>query len=48
MKEGSFFYEEAVNNKDIHNLMMGSKQEEEYIKAVYCHPADLTYMQSTS
>ena len=26
----------------------GSKQEKEYIKAVYCHPADLTYMQSTS
>ena len=26
----------------------GSKQEKEYIKAVYCHPASLTYMQSTS
>ena len=26
----------------------GSKQEKEYIKAVYCHPADLTYMQSIS
>ena len=26
----------------------GSKQEKEYIKAVYCHPAILTYMQSTS
>ena len=25
----------------------GSKQEKEYIKAVYCHPAYLTYMQST-
>ena len=25
-----------------------SKQGEEYIKAVYCHPAYLTYMQSTS
>ena len=23
----------------------GSKQEKEYIKAVYCHPAYLTYMQ---
>ena len=22
--------------------------EEEYVKAVYCHPAYLTYMQSTS
>ena len=26
----------------------GSKKEKEYIKAVYCHPAHLTYMQSTS
>ena len=26
----------------------GSKQEKEYIKAVYCYPAYLTYMQSTS
>ena len=25
----------------------GSKQEKEYIKTVYCHPAYLTYMQST-
>ena len=26
----------------------GSKYEKEYIKAAYCHPAYLTYMQSTS
>ena len=26
----------------------GSKEEKEYIKAVYCHPAYLTSMQSTS
>ena len=26
----------------------GSKLQKEYIKAVYCHPAYLTYMQSTS
>ena len=26
----------------------GSKSEKEYLKAVYCHPAYLTYMQSTS
>ena len=26
----------------------GSKQEKEYIKAVYCHPAYLIYLQSTS
>ena len=25
----------------------GSKEEKEYIKAVYCHPAYLTYMQNT-
>ena len=26
----------------------GSKSEKEYIKAIYCHPAYLTYMQSIS
>ena len=26
----------------------GSKSEKEYVKAVNCHPAYLTYMQSTS
>ena len=26
----------------------GSKWEKEYFQAVYCHPAYLTYMQSTS
>ena len=26
----------------------GSKWEKEFVKAVYCHPACLTYMQSTS
>ena len=26
----------------------GSKLRKEYLKAVYCHPAYLTYMQSTS
>ena len=26
----------------------GSKLDKEYVKAVYCHPAYLTYMQSTS
>ena len=25
----------------------GSKWEKKYIKAIYCHPAYLTYMQST-
>ena len=27
---------------------IGSKQKKEYVKAVYCHPVYLTYMQSTS
>ena len=27
---------------------VGSKSGKEYVKAVYCHPAYLTYMQSTS
>ena len=27
---------------------IGSKSEKEYVKAVYCHLAYLTYMQSTS
>ena len=31
-----------------HEQQTASKQEKEYIKAVYCHPAYLTYMQSTS
>ena len=31
-----------------HEKQTGSKQEKEYIKAVYCHPAYLTYMQGTS
>ena len=26
----------------------GSKKEKEYVKVVYCHPAYLTYRQSTS
>ena len=26
----------------------GSKQEKEYVKSVYCHPAYLIYLQSTS
>ena len=31
-----------------HGTATGSKFGKEYIKAVYCHPAYLTYMQSTS
>ena len=31
-----------------HGTWTGSKSGMEYVKAVYCHPAYLTYMQSTS
>ena len=31
-----------------HGTTEGSKLGKEYAKAVYCHPAYLTYMQSTS
>ena len=31
-----------------HGTTDGSTQEKEYVKTVYCHPAYLTYMQSTS
>ena len=31
-----------------HGIKTGSKSGKEYLKAVYCHPAYLTYMQSTS
>ena len=31
-----------------HGTMTGSKLGKEDVKAVYCHPAYLTYMQSTS
>ena len=27
---------------------IGSKLEKEYVKSIYCHPAYLTFMQSTS
>ena len=27
---------------------IGSKLGKEYVKSIYCHPAYLTYMQSTS
>ena len=39
--------QEAIVRTDMEQHT-GSKQEKEYIKAVYCHPAYLTSMQSTS
>ena len=40
-----------VSQKNKYRILMqqiGFKYEKEYVKAVYCHPAYLTYMQSTS
>ena len=31
-----------------HGTMDGSKLGKEYVKAIYCHPVYLTYMQNTS
>ena len=39
--------QEAMLEPDMEQ-QTGSKSEKEYVKAVYCHPAFLTYMQSTS
>ena len=39
--------QEATVRTDIEQ-QTGSISEKEYIKAVYCHPAYLTYMRSTS
>ena len=33
---------------DMEQQQIGSKLGKEYVKAVYCHPAYLTFMQSTS
>ena len=34
--------------RTVHGTMDWFKTGNEYVKAVYCHPAFLTYMQSTS
>ena len=39
---------ERMKRETIAQEKAGSKQEKEYVKAVYCHPAYLTSMQSTS
>jgi len=36
------------NNRTDMEQQTGSKLGKEYVKAIYCHPAYLTYMQSTS
>ena len=37
-----------VRKQQLVEQQTGSKSGKEYVKAVYCHPAYLTYMQSTS
>ena len=39
---------QEVTVRTRHEQQTGSKLGKEYVKAVYCHPAYLTYMQSTS
>ena len=39
--------QDATVRKDVEQ-QTGSKLGKEYVKAVHCHPAYLTYMQSTS
>ena len=38
----------SINSRTGHGKHIGSKLGKEYVKAIYCHPAYLTYMQSTS
>ena len=42
----NLYAEQEATELDMKQLIC-SKLEKEYIKAVYCHPAYLTYMQST-
>ena len=44
----NLYIDQEATVRTVHGTMTGSKKEKEYIKAVYCHPAYLTYMQSTS
>ena len=39
---------QQLEQQDMEQQQTGSKLGKEYIKAVYCHPAYLTSMQSTS
>ena len=45
------FFKQSISKQQLELDMeqqTGSKQEKEYIKAVYCHPVYLASMQSTS
>ena len=44
----NLYEDQEATVRTIHGTMTGSKQEEEYVKAVFCHLAYLTYLQSIS
>ena len=44
---GNLYASQEATVRTVHGTT-GSKLGKEYIKVVYCHPAYLTYMQSTS
>ena len=44
----NLFEDQEATVRNGHGQQTGSKQEKEFVKAVYCHCAYLTYMQSTS
>ena len=44
----NLYADQEATVKAEHGKRTGSKLRKEYIKAVYCHPVYLTYMQSTS
>ena len=39
---------QEVTVRTEHGTQTGSKSGKDYVKAIYCHPAYLTYMQNTS
>ena len=46
--KGKYVYLHPIQQLELDmEQQTGSKSRKEYVKAVYCHPAYLTYMQST-
>ena len=46
-RKNEHFWQQMERDFDMEQ-QIGSKQGKEYVKAIYCHPAYLTYMQSTA
>jgi len=44
----NMYADQEATVRNGHGMMAASKLGKEYVKAVYCHSAYLTYMQSTS